>query len=98
MIEAIMLDLQLLPDEGRELSHLHASTYLSMTQFINGRHCRPKLAQQIVRLLNLLLAHPELNQVPGSRDTYLLLLEHWQKISAQLLDQHDSLKQSAVYH
>lgn len=91
-----MLDSPLLPDERSELSRLHASTCLSMTRFINGHHC-PKLAQQIVAQLNQLLAHPELN-VSGSRDTYLLLLEHWRKISAQLREQHDSPKQPVVYH
>lgn len=91
-----MLTSQTAP-EGCDLTRLHAATCLSMTQFINGRHC-PKLAHQIVQQLNQLLAHPELNQGPGSRDTYLQLLEHWQKISAQLLEQRHSQRLATVYH
>ena len=44
-----------------EISQLHATTCLSMTQFINGRHC-PKLANSIVHQLSLLLAHPDLER------------------------------------
>jgi len=83
--------------EKGELARLHAATCLSMTQFINGHQC-PKLARMIVRQLNLLLAHPELDSVSNTRDMYLQLLEHWQKITAQLLEQRNAGKTAVVYH
>lgn len=83
--------------EKSELARLHAATCLSMTQFINGHQC-PKLAHMIVRQLNLLLTHPELEPVSNPRDMYLQLLEHWQKIAAQLLEQRDTGKAAIVYH
>lgn len=80
-----------------ELALLHAATCLSMTQFINGHQC-PKLAHMIVHQLNQLLAHPELDAAPKSREMYLQLLEHWQKTVAQLLEQRKARKAAAVYH
>lgn len=77
-----------------ELTQLHATTCLSMTQFINGRHC-PKLAHSIVHQLGLLLAHPELAPVSDSRELYRQLLEHWQKVAAQLREQREP---RPVYH
>jgi hypothetical protein len=85
------------PAEKGELARLHAATCLSMTQFINGHQC-PKLAHMIVRQLNLLLTHPELEPVSNTRDMYLQLLEHWQKIAAQLLEQRHARKVAAIYH
>lgn len=80
-----------------DFSLLHASTCLSMTRFINGHHC-PKLAQQIVHQLNRLLSHPGLNQLPDSRDMYLQMLDHWQKIAHQLLEQKNTGTHAVVYH
>ncbi|MGR8942558.1 MAG: hypothetical protein ACU83P_13315 [Gammaproteobacteria bacterium] len=82
--------------ERDELARLHAATCLSMTHFINGRQC-PKLAQMIVRQLNQLLSHPELEAVSNTRDMYRQLLEHWQNITAQLLDQRNA-RRASVYH
>jgi hypothetical protein len=83
--------------EKGELARLHAATCLSMTQFING-HQYPKLAHMIVRQLNLLLTHPELEPVSNTRAMYLQLLEHWQKIAVQLLEQRHPRRAAAVYH
>lgn len=69
-----------------ELTLLHAGTCMLMTQFINGRHC-PKLSQLIVKQLAGLLAHPELPQQADSRDMYRQLLQHWQNVTNQLLEQ-----------
>lgn len=80
-----------------DLSLLHASTCLSMTRFINGHHCS-KLAQHIVHQLNRLLSHPDLNQLPDSRDMYLQMLDHWQKIAHQLLEQKNVEVRAVVYH
>ncbi|MEC4747194.1 hypothetical protein [Methylomicrobium sp. Wu6] len=90
-----MPESQTTPERG-ELARLHATTCLSMTQFINGRQC-PKLAQMIVRQLNQLLMHPELEPVSQTREMYRQLLEHWQQIAAQLLEHRDARK-SIVYH
>ncbi|MBL1264868.1 hypothetical protein [Candidatus Methylomicrobium oryzae] len=83
--------------EKGELARLHAATCLSMTRFINGHQC-PKLAHMIVHQLNQLLTHPELEPVSNARDMYLQMLEHWQKIAAQLLEQQHARKTAAVYH
>jgi hypothetical protein len=80
-----------------EISQLHATTCLSMTQFINGRHC-PKLAHSIVHQLGLLLAHPDLAPVSASRELYQQLLEHWQKVTAHLLEQSAKREPRPVYH
>ncbi|WP_020565551.1 hypothetical protein [Methylosarcina fibrata] len=80
-----------------KLSHLHAATCLSMTQFINGHHC-PGLARRILHQLNQLLAHPELEPASNTHAMYLQLLEHWQKIAAQLSDQRPARKAAVVYH
>ncbi|MGJ0484019.1 MAG: hypothetical protein ACR65R_05725 [Methylomicrobium sp.] len=80
-----------------ELPLLHAAMCLSMTQFINGHQC-PTLAHRIVRQLNLLLTHPELDPVSNTRAMYLQMLEHWQKIAAQLLAQRQAHKAATVYH
>jgi hypothetical protein len=78
-----------------ELTQLHAATCLSMTQFIDGRHC-PKLAHSIVRQLGLLLAHPDL--ASASRELYQQLLEHWQKVTAHLLEQGAKREPRPIYH
>jgi len=83
--------------ERAELISLHAATCLSMTQFINGHHC-PKLAHLIVRQLSLLVAHPELEPVSGSRDMYRQMLEHWQKVTAYLLEQQGVRELPSKYH
>lgn len=80
-----------------ELAKLHATTCLSMTQFINGRHC-PKLAHSIVHQLSLLLAHPDLERIPSSRELYQQLLDHWQKVTAHLLEQRAAHGQQPIYH
>jgi len=80
-----------------ELPHLHAATCLLMTQFINGRHC-PKLAHLIVQQLSSLLTHPELEQFPDSRNMYQQLLEHWQKVTALLLEQQAVGQRQSQYH
>lgn len=91
-----MLESKSMP-EGNDLSRLHAATCLSMTRFIHGHQC-PKLAHQIVHQLNQLIAHPQLDRVNPTRDMYLQLLEHWQKITEQLLEKRDSRKSDIVYH
>jgi hypothetical protein len=83
--------------EKTELIRLHAATCFSMTQFINGHHC-PKLAHLIVRQLSLLVAHPDLEAVSASRDMYLQLLEHWQKVTSHLLEQQAIRSQTAKFH
>jgi len=81
-----------------DLIQLHASTCYAMTQFINGRHC-PKLAHFIVQRLSLLLSHPELTLVTSSREMYQQLLEHWQLVTKQLLEQKNSVAlESKHYH
>jgi hypothetical protein len=80
-----------------ELTQLHAATCLSMTQFINGRHC-PKLAHFIVHQLSLLLAHPDLAQISAGRELYQQLLEHWQKVTAHLLEQRTARERQPIYH
>lgn len=77
------------PANGRELTHLHAMTCLLMTQFINGRHC-PKLAHRIVSQLALLLSHPQLEHTAASRDMYLQLHDHWQRVTGLLLERRES--------
>jgi len=80
--------LQLQPvSEKVDLIKLHAATCFSMTQFINGHQC-PKLAHLIVQQFSLLVSHPELEQVSASREMYQQLLEHWQKVTTYLLEQH----------
>lgn len=76
------------PAHGRELTQLHTMTCLLMTQFINGRHC-PKLAHRIVSQLALLLSHPQLDHTAASRDMYLQLHDHWQRVTGLLLDWRD---------
>jgi len=83
--------------QNGELARLHAATCVSMTQFIQGHQC-PKLARMIVRQLNLLLTHPELEPASKTRDMYRQLLEHWQKITAQLFEERNTRKNSVIYH
>lgn len=80
-----------------ELPQLHATTCLLMTQFINGRHC-PKLAHLIVQQLSSLLTHPELEHISDSRNMYQQLLEHWQKVTALLLEQQAVGQRQSQYH
>ncbi len=83
--------------EKTHLINLHAATCLTMTQFINGHHC-PKLAHLIVHQLRRLLAHPELEQLHECRDMYQQLLEHWQNITAHLLEQQNRKRPHQAYH
>lgn len=80
-----------------ELTRLHATACLLMTQFINGRHC-PKLSQQIVSQLGHLLSHPQLKTRPESRELYQQLLTHWLGVTQQLIDHKQQQRQTAVYH
>ncbi|MGJ0430671.1 hypothetical protein [Methylobacter sp.] len=80
-----------------ELAKLHATICLSMTHFINGRH-GPKLAHSIVHQLSLLLAHPDLERIPSSRELYQQLLDHWQKVTARLLEQQSAHEPRPIYH
>ncbi len=80
--------------EKTDLISLHASTCLTMTEFINGCHC-PKLAHFIVHQLRRLLAHPELERAHEYRHMYQQLLEHWQKITAYLLEQQRQRHQTS---
>jgi hypothetical protein len=80
-----------------ELTHLHATTCLLMTRFINGHHC-PKLAHLIVQKLEHLLSHPELEKVSTSRNMYQQLLEHWQNVTSLLQEKKAVHRQSAKYH
>lgn len=83
--------------EKTELIRLHAATCFSMTQFINGHHC-PKLAHLIVHQLSHLVAHPDLEQVSVSREMYVQLLEHWQKVTACLLEPQSVREPPSKYH
>jgi hypothetical protein len=85
------------PAQISELAYLHAAACLSMTQFINGHQC-PALAHRIVSQLNRLLTHPELEPASNTREIYRQLLEHWQKIAAQLLEQRRAHEIPVVYH
>ena len=66
-----------------EVSQLHAATCLAITQFQQGRHC-PCLAKRIVNLLRYLATHPDLPLTTTSKNLYLNLLEHWERVSAEL--------------
>jgi len=59
---------------------------------------RPKLAHLIVQQLNSLLTHPKLEQFPDSRNMYQQLLEHWQKVTALLLEQQAVGQRQSQYH
>lgn len=83
--------------EKTELIKLHAATCLSMTQFINGRHC-PKLAHLIVHQLSRLIAHPDLEHASANRDMYQQLLDHWQKMTRYLLEQQSARASPSNYH
>ncbi|MFZ2452391.1 MAG: hypothetical protein WAW36_17935 [Methylovulum miyakonense] len=91
-----MLQRQSISDKT-ELIRLHSATCLSMTQFINGHHC-PKLSHLIVQQLSLLVAHPDLERVSNSRDIYQQLLEHWQKVTAYLLEQRAARGHPSKFH
>jgi hypothetical protein len=81
----------------QDMTQLHAATCLMMIHFINGRHC-PKLAHVIVQQLQKLLSHPVTQEIPGSRDMYLQLLEHWQTVLSWLLEQKQASRPSHLYH
>ena len=81
----------------QDMSQLHAATCLMMTRFINGHHC-PKLAHIIVQQLQRLLAHPVTQQTADSREMYLQLLEHWQTICTELLQQRQGHQPTSIYH
>lgn len=78
-----------------ELSQLHAATCLAITQFNGGRPC-PCLAKRIVLLLRYLATHPDLPLTKTSKDVYLNLLEHWERVCNEL--QQKSTKQAFTYH
>lgn len=80
----------------QDMPTLHAATCLLMTRFITGHHC-PKLAHVIVHQLQRLLEHPSTQQLPDSRNMYLQLLEHWQKLSSNLTAQHRQAD-AKIYH
>lgn len=80
-----------------ELTQLHLTTCVLMTRFINGHHC-PKLAHMIVRQLGCLVTHPQLEKLPTTREMYQQLLEHWQNVTRQLLEEKSNRRQRTVYH
>jgi hypothetical protein len=81
----------------QDIIQLHATTSLLMSRFINGQHC-PKLAHVIVQQLQRLLSHPALESAPINREMYRDLLEHWQSVTTELLEQRDARRQSFIYH
>lgn len=70
-----------------DVSHLHATTCLAITQFTQGRHC-PCLANRIVLLLQYLATHPDLPLTSTSKDLYLNLLDHWQQVNRELKERN----------
>lgn len=66
-----------------DVSHLHATTCLAITQFMQGRRC-PCLANRIVLLLQYLAPHPDLPLTSTSKDLYLNLLDYWQQVNKEL--------------
>jgi hypothetical protein len=92
-----MPDTELAEPIHQELAQLHAATCMLMTQFINGRHCL-KLARLIVQQLACLLSHPELMEIPASRNMYQQLMEHWQQVVGQLLEQRTVRQRQRHYH
>lgn len=80
-------------DSLQQLQALHVSTCVLMTRFIDGHHC-PKLAQSIVRKL-----HQLLQSSAAQQKMYTDLLEHWQKVAEQLVEQQTKREKIAVrYH
>lgn len=80
-----------------ELTQLHAATCVLMTRFINGHHC-PKLAHMIVQHLGCLLNHPQLEKLSTTREMYQQLLEHWQSVAQQVLEEKTDRRQRTAYH
>jgi hypothetical protein len=75
--------------DKQDLTQLRAATSLMMTHFINGHHY-PRLVHMIMQRLQQLLAHPSTEQITGSREIYVQLLEHWQTIYNNLLTQNEA--------
>jgi hypothetical protein len=92
-----MSDTELTEPIRQELTQLHAATCVLMIQFINGRHC-PKLAHLIVQQLACLLSHPELVEIPASRNMYRQMMDHWQQVVDQLLEQRTARQRQSQYH
>jgi fructoselysine-6-P-deglycase FrlB-like protein len=64
--------------DKQDLTQLRAVTSLMMTHFM------------IMQRLQQLLAHPSTEQITGSREIYVQLLEHWQTIYNNLLTQDEA--------
>ncbi|MGR9035199.1 MAG: hypothetical protein ACU83O_01215 [Gammaproteobacteria bacterium] len=92
-----MLNTQSTEPTEIKLAHLHASTCLLMTRFINGHHC-PNLSHRIVQNLRNLLVHPESEQNPSAREMYQQLLEHWQNVTSFLLEQKSAHRTTVRRH
>lgn len=80
-----------------ELTHLHASTLMLITQFSSGHRC-PKLAHMIVNQLHRLITETELEQMPAGRQMYKQLLKHWQQVTRSLLEERQVEREQARYH
>lgn len=81
-----MSQLELTQIDLTQLQNLHVSTCMLMTRFINGHHC-PKLSHTIVHKLRQLLSFSQSIQMPTNQEMYTELLEHWQSVTEQLLEQ-----------
>lgn len=75
----------------QQLQDLHVSTCMLMTRFINGHHC-PKLSHSIVHKLGQLICFSRAIEMRTNQEMYLELLDHWQKVTSQLLEQKESRK------
>lgn len=75
----------------QQLQNLHVSTCMLMTRFINGHHC-PKLSHSIVHKLRQLISFSQAIEMRTNQEMYLELLEHWQKVTQQLLEQRENRK------
>lgn len=85
-------------EELQRLHDLHLTTCTLMTSFINGHHC-PKLAHLIVHQLGQLLSFSRSLQITTNQEMYVQLLEHWQNVTQQLLEQQFAKQKIAVqYH
>lgn len=81
----------------QELTQLHASTLMLITQFSSGHRC-PKLAHMIVNQLHRLITETELEQMPAGRQTYKQLLKHWQQVTRSLLEERQTESRQVRYH
>ncbi|WP_431066132.1 hypothetical protein [Methylotuvimicrobium sp.] len=92
-----MLENQTETSALHEITHLHASTLMLITQFSNGHHC-PKLAHMIVNQLNRLITESELEQLPTGQQMYRQLLSHWQQVTHTLLEQRQQNPKHTQLH